>query len=226
MEHLHDGHRQRLREQFLTEGLDGFDDVTVLELLLFYAVPRRDTRPLAEAVLKRFGSLAAVIEARPEDLRAVPGLGEGAAMLLALLPQLLKRYWQDSSRPENVLTTTAQCGKYLTPLYFLEREEVVYLLCLDAKCKVLDCTLVHRGSVNAASISVRKIVETALRCNATSVVLSHNHTSGIALPSKEDIATTERIRTALDAVGIQLADHIIAADDDFVSMLESGYMKG
>ena len=111
------------------------------------------------------------------------------------------------------------------PYFFGERDEVVYLLCLDAKCKVLDCRMLFRGGVNSAGVSVRKIVETALACNATSVVLAHNHTSGIALPSKEDEATTRQIRTALDAVGILLADHIIVADDDFVSMADSGFFR-
>ena len=102
----------------------------------------------------------------------------------------------------------------------------MYLLCLDAKCKVLDCRLLSVGGVNTAAVSVRKIVEAALSCNATSVVLAHNHTSGIALPSAEDEVTTRRIAAALDAVGILLADHIIVADDDYVSMADSGFFRG
>ena len=117
-----------------------------------------------------------------------------------------------------VLDTTSKCGQYLLPFFHGEREEVVYLLCLDAKCKALDCVLIHRGGVNVASIAARKVVKAALDSNATSVVLAHNHPSGLALPSQEDKQTTMVLKAALDAVGVVLADHIIVADDDFVSM--------
>ena len=139
-----------------------------------------------------------------------------------MFPQVMQRYLHEQSAIGNILADTAQCGRYLLSCYFQEREEVVYLLCLDAKCKLLDCSLIHRGSVNSASVSVRKIVEQALRCNATSVVLSHNHVSGVALPSQEDLSTTQQLKTALDAVGITLTDHIIVAGDDFVSLRDTG----
>ena len=101
--------------------------------------------------------------------------------------------------------------------------ETVFLLCLDAKCKVLCCKEVGEGSVNSAAISVRRIVEVALASNATTVVLAHNHPSGLAIPSEEDIPTTRRVAAALNTVEIILADHIVVADDDFVSMVQSGY---
>ena len=109
------------------------------------------------------------------------------------------------------------------PRFFGRKVETVFLLCLDAKCKVLCCKEVGEGSVNSAGISIRRIVETALGANATSVVLAHNHPSGMALPSAEDIQTTRRVAAALNTVDILLADHIVVADDDFVSMVQSGY---
>ena len=142
-----------------------------------------------------------------------------------LVPCVCRRYLIDRTSYEQVLDSTEKAGAFLVPYFFGARDEMVYLLCLDAKCKVLDCRMLSVGGVNTASVSVRKIVEAALACNATSVVLAHNHTSGIALPSKEDEATTRQIRTALDAVGILLADHIIVADDDFVSMADSGFFR-
>lgn len=219
---IHGGHRARLREQFLRAGLDSMSDVQVLELLLFFAIPRRDTNPIAHRLLERFGSLAAVFEAPVTEISRVEGVGESAALLLALVPQAARRHLIDRAKFEQVLDTTEKCGRYLLPFFHGERDEVVYLLCLDAKCKVLDCRLLFRGGVNTAGVSVRKIVEAALTYNATSVVLAHNHVSGIALPSREDEATTRQIRTALDAVGILLADHIVVADDDFVSMADNG----
>ena len=224
MEIKHDGHRERLKQRFRDEGLTHFDDLNVLELLLFYAVPRRDTNPIAHALMDRFGSLRAVLEARPEDLAAVPGVGENAATLLNLLPQLLRRYWADSAPAGKTLTTTAQLGQYFMPIFFLERDELVYLLSLDARCKVLDCTLVNHGTVTTANVPVRRVVEIALRHNAASVVLAHNHVSGVALPSPEDIATTENIARALRAVGVELADHIIVSENDFVSLKDSGML--
>jgi len=223
MESIHQGHRQRLKERFCKEGLEHFSDIQVLELLLFYAVPRRDTNPLAHELLDTFGSLRGVLEASPDDLVSVKGLGEGAAQLLALIPQLLKRYFASTQGNEEILDTTTACGRYLVPRFFMAREELVYLLCLDAKCKLLDCRMLQSGTVNKVGISVRKIMEVALRMGATSVILAHNHTSGIALPSQEDLDTTRRLWSALNAAGIKLADHIIVAGDDFVSMRADGF---
>lgn len=225
MASIHQGHRARLKARFQKEGLSHFDDINALELLLFYAVPRQDTNPIAHALLDRFGSLAGVLDAREEDLMQIPGIGESAATLLHLLPQLMGRYLQQSQALGDILTTTTQCGQYLLPYFFSAREEKVYLLCLDAKCKILDCRLIHSGSVNTAGVSVRKIVEAALSANATSVILAHNHTSGIALPSEADKTTTRRLFQALDAVDVLLADHIIVANDDFVSMADDGFFE-
>ena len=123
---------------------------------------------------------------------------------------------------ETILNSTESVGQYLMPRFYAQRDEVVYMICLDAKRKVLNCQLMFHGSVNSAQINTRKIVENALLHNSTFVILAHNHTSGIALPSKEDIQTTTTIRRALEMVDVELTDHIIVADDDFVSMAESG----
>ena len=222
---LHTGHRARLKAQFLQAGLDAFTDIQVLELLLFYANPRQDTNPIAHRLLNQFGTLSAVLDAPVELLESVKGVGENAAQMLHLIQCVCRRYLIDRASYEQILDSTEKAGAFLVPYFFGARDEMVYLLCLDAKCKVLDCRMLSVGGVNTAAVSVRKIVEAALACNATSVVLAHNHTSGIALPSKEDEATTRQIRTALDAVGILLVDHIIVADDDFVSMADSGFFR-
>lgn len=226
MANIHDGHRERLRRRFREEGLSHFEDLHILELMLFHALPRRDTSPIAHALIEKFGTLAAVLDARPEDLMLVDGVSEKTALYLRMFPQVMRRYLYEQNAVGKILSTADQCGQVLLPCYYQERDEVVFLLCLDAKCKMLDCSPIHRGSVNAANISVRKIVEQALRCNAASVVLSHNHVSGVALPSQEDLNTTRQIRTALEAVGITLADHIIVAGDDFVSLKETGFFAG
>lgn len=225
MDNIHEGHRDRLRRRFREEGLSHFEDLHILELILFHALPRRDTSPAAHALLKQFGTLAGVLDARPEDLMRIEGIGENTALYLRMFPQVMQRYLHEQGGVGNILADTEQCGRYLLSCYFQERDEVVYLLCLDAKCKLLDCSLIHRGSVNSANISVRKIVEQALRCNASSVVLSHNHVSGVALPSQEDLSTTRQLTTALEAVGVTLTDHIIVAGDDFVSLRQTGFFQ-
>ena len=219
---IHKDHRKRVKNRFRREGLDNFDELHVLELLLFYGIPQGDTNPLAHRLLDRYGSLAQVLEAPAEELERVPGVGEHVATLLALTRDISRYYMVNRSAPCRILTTTTACGDYLVPYFVGRREETVFLLCLDTKCKVICCKEVGSGSVNSAAISIRKIVETALSANATSVVLAHNHPSGFAYPSNEDILTTRRLAVALDAVGILLADHVVVADDDYVSMVESG----
>ncbi|MCI8619832.1 MAG: DNA repair protein RadC [Oscillospiraceae bacterium] len=219
---IHEGHRARLKRRFWEEGLDNFDEINVLELLLFYAIPQKDTNPIAHALIRRFGSLSGVLEAPVNALEQIPGVGKHAATLISLTTAISRYYMVSRATTASILTTVSQCGDYLVPRFFGLRDETVYLLSLDAKCKVISCELVGHGSVNSANVPIRKIVELALASNATSVVLAHNHPSGIAIPSAEDITTTKRLATALDAVGIILADHIVVADEDFVSMADTG----
>ena len=222
---VHDGHRERLKERFRSEGLDGFTEVQVLELLLFYSVPRKDTNEIAHALLEKFGTLAQVLDANPADLENVPGMGSSSALFLKLLSAAGRRYQISRTESATILRTLEQCGAYLQPRFFGRKHEAVFLLCLDAKCKVLACKQVGEGSVNSAGVPIRRIVETALSANATMVVLAHNHPSGLALPSADDIQTTKRLAVALDTVEITLIDHLVFSDDDYVSMAQSGYFK-
>ena len=218
----HDGHRQRLRERFFEFGLVVFQDDQVLELLLFFAIPRQDTNAIARKLLKHFGSLSAVLEADSQELKAAGCVGEQASMLLQLIRPLARRYMLSCSEKGQLLNSTQACGEYLLPYFFGATEEQVYLLCLDARCRVLTCRLLQRGGINNASFSLRKVAETAIAAKASSVILAHNHTSGIALPSQADYVTTHQVQTTLDALDIMLADHIIVAGNDFVSMAETG----
>lgn len=220
---VHDGHRERLKEQFSEHGLDSFEDHNVLELLLFYSIPRGDVNPLAHTLIERFGGLAAVFDAPEDELMSVPGVGENTARLIKFIPQVSRRYLMSRTDFDGILGSPQIAGEYLLPYFFAERDETVYIVCLDAKRKVLACRRLFRGSVNSANISIRKIVETALLYNSTSIILAHNHPSGIAVPSHDDESTTRRIMSALEAVDVELCDHIIVADDDFVSMAESGF---
>lgn len=220
---IHSGHRERVRQRFLQEGLDSFSDIQVLEFLLFHTIPQKDTNPIAHALLEHFGSLSQVLEAPIEELTKIPGISQNTAVFLHLVTQVGRYYMNDRVNNIKVLPTLESCADYLVPCFFGRKNETAFLLCLDAKCKLLCCRKIGEGSVNATGISVRKIVELSLNANASSVVLAHNHPGGLAIPSEEDVQTTNRIASALRAVDIVLADHIIVADDDYVSMIQSGY---
>ena len=222
---IHDGHRSRLKERFRAEGLDNFNELQVLELLLFYCIPRQDTNPLAHRLLEHFGNLSQVLEAPIGELEKVQGMGPNAATFLHLVRDAGRYYHVSRAQRGDILITTESCGDYLASRFIGRRNETVFLLCLDAKCKVLCCKEVGEGSVNSASVPVRRIMEMALGANATTVILAHNHPSGLALPSTEDIQTTYRVAAALETVDITLADHIIVADRDYVSLLQSGYFN-
>ena len=220
---VHDGHIKRMRQRFLAEGLDQFTDVQILEILLFYCIARQDTNPIAHELLNHFGSLSQVLEAPVEELCKVDGIGENTAVFLKLITQVGRCYLTDRTSKSRILPTLDSCAKYLQTFFFGRNVETVYLLCLDAKCKMLCCKKISEGDVNSTTLSVRKIVETALSTNASSVVLAHNHPGGLAVPSNVDVQTTLRIADALQAVDVHFIDHILVTDDDYVSLAQSGY---
>ena len=218
---IHDGHRERVRQRYALEGLDSFNDINTLELLLFYAIPRRDTNALAHALLQKFGSLVGVFDASLDDLRAVEGMTDSAAVLIHLMIDLHRKYAIASSRTQ-IINSRYEAAAFLLPFFYGRRDEVVYLLCLDAKGKVLDCRALFEGSTNAVAVATRKIVEVALAVNASAVVVAHNHPSGVGTPSEQDIACTHRLFAALAALDIVLLDHFIVAENDYVSMYDDG----
>ena len=222
-DNIHAGHRKRLKERYLTEGLDNFNQINVLELLLFYCVQRKDTNPLAHRLLERFGSISDVLNASVEELMQVDGVTDHIATFLSMISDLNRYYLVNNATKVKIINTTEDTCKYITPFFENRKKETVFLMCLDAKRKVICCKNMGEGCVNSANISIRKIVETAINANATSIVLAHNHPGGLAFPSTEDLQTTLQIACALKLVDIILADHVIVADGDSVSLLQSGY---
>jgi len=222
---IHDGHRKRLREQFLEHGLDTFADHQALELLLSFAIPRRDVNPIAHGLMNHFGSFSKVFEASPQDLMEVPGVGEHAITLIRLVTETGRRYQLDRGKEDLILSDTKRMGNFVAPLFHGITDEVVYLVCLDGSLRVTHYEKMAEGSVNALSFSIRRAVEIALKRKAVYVVLAHNHPSGLAIPNVTDMSTTEQLTQALAPLGIRLADHIIVAGDDFVSMRDSGHLN-
>ena len=221
---VHDGHRAHMRQRFLTGGLEAYADHEALELLLYYAIPRRDTNPIAHALINRYGSLSAVLSAPVEDLQKVEGVGESAAVLIKLVPQLYRKARLADAAQTAILDSTRRAGAYLLELFAGETREVLYQLCLDQKGKLLACKRLSAGGVTSAELDIRALMENALLTSASVVILSHNHPSGLALPSQDDYVTTDRAREALATIGVKLADHIVVADGDCVSMSDSGYL--
>ena len=213
----------RLTRRFLLRDTDTLTDAELLELLLRFSTD--DAQVLTERILALYPNIAAVIEADADALRVIEGMDEQSMLLLRLVPELHRRYFLSRSQGESRLLSGTDFGRFLLPYFYGARDEMVYLLLLDAAGKVLNCRLIGHGSVNSANVPMRRLVLEALTANATGVVLAHNHPSGVALPSKEDINLTMRLRAALDALEILLLDHIVIADDDFVSMRESGYFR-
>ena len=225
MENIHQGHREKMRQRFLKSGLESFADHEALELLLYYAIPRRDTNPIAHRLMERYGSLTAVLSAPAEDLRKVEGVGESAAVLLKAAGQIGTRARLAEAAQNRPLSSVETVGAYLLERFAGETHEVVYELCLDRKGKLLACKRLHDGGAASAALDIRKVVENAILTSASTVILAHNHPSGIALPSDDDCAATTHAAQALQTIGVALADHIIVADNDFVSMAQSGYLS-
>lgn len=225
-ENLHAGHRRRKKEQFLKYGLDAFAPHEALELLLYYAIPRVDTNGMAHALLNRFGSLDGVFKAPVEELMRVEGIGENAALLLRLVPQMYKRSQTDLDKPGQAIKNSDEAGEFFKKYFWSERNEILLELCLDGKCRLLAWHKLSEGGAGGSAFNVRDAVRLALADNAMFVYLAHNHPSGVALPSEADCSATTAVETGLHTVGIQLLDHIIVAENDFTSLAASGMLRG
>ncbi len=223
----HDGHRGRMIRRFLENGLDGFQPHEILEVLLFFSVPRVNTNEVAHNLINIFGSLAAVFDAPFDELLKIKGVGRTSAVLLKLIPATSRAYVSDlmDTKRDVIIRSPADGARVLRARYIGRTVETVFLLCMDSKGKMVSCTLLHEGSVNSAEVNVRKIAELVLRHNASSVILAHSHPGGAALPSEDDLLTTKRIADFLGSIGVQLADHLIFDDTDYVSLADSGFLN-
>ena len=219
--HLHGGHRQRVKDEFRARGLEGWPDHRVLELLLFYAIPQGDVNGLAHDLIDRFGSLAGVLDASEDELRKVPGVGEHTSLLIQLIPAVGARYREQRSDLGELVQTPREAAALLEPYFFGARNEMVYILCLDGKCKLLGIRKVSEGSIYASDINIRRIVEEAMGLRAAAIYLAHNHVNNLAFPSAEDWQATDVIRAALAPVGLNLIDHLVFVDGDAVSLNQS-----
>lgn len=213
----HKNHRQRLKNRFLKDGFESFEPHNVLEFLLFFAIGRKDTNEIAHALIKRFGSVAGVLNASMEDLQSVEGIGEHSALFLHMLPQLFSYYVEDKIHEESITDQKTLFNYVSSKFWGLDHERVI-LISLNARLKVIAADVITVGSTTKASLEATQILEAAIKRRSKLVVLAHNHPQGYATPSMEDVAATKSIMKVLRVSGISLIDHIIYAPNGIMSM--------
>ncbi len=222
---VHDGHRARVRQRVLEEGVAHLPAHNVLEILLFFSRPRGDTNELAHRILDRFhGDIAAVFEASYEELLAIEGVGENTAFLLKLIPQVTSYYRSARVKEGLGLTSLETMREYFIPIFYGKHNEELHLISLDAAMRPISDTLISEGSVSASAVNVKRIVEAAIGSHAARVMLAHNHPSGVPRPSQRDEEATRAVQAALALVDIPLEDHIIVAEENLCSFRYNGIL--
>jgi len=215
---MHEDHRQRLRALFRSAGLESLQPHNVLELLLFYSIPRRDTNEIAHRLLDHFGTLVNVLDAAPEELCKVEGVGEASATLISFVAQLARRYLAEQSAEKRTFRSSQEFQRFVASRFLGEKNEAAYLFCLDNTARLLRQCKVSLGTKYAVSLDNRTLLETAFHHNATKVVLAHNHPNGLCAPSSDDVRLTEAAAKLYREVGIQLLDHLVVANGECFSM--------
>lgn len=216
----HSGHRKRLRKRAQTEGIENFEMHNLLELLLFYTIPRADTNELGHRLLDYFGSFSAVLDAQPQELMQVHGVGPETAQFLSLLPTVFRIYMNEKSEPVKKINDIEEVMDVFVPHFVGQKKEMLYMVCIQAGNKVGKCICLAEGTGSEVDIDTRRIVLEAINANAIGVVLAHNHPSGNAKPSTADRIATVRIANALNAVDIPLLEHFVYVDGRYTALSE------
>ncbi len=222
--HAAEGHRARLRARLLTAGPEALADHEMMELVLFLALPRRDTKPVARALIQRFGSFAAAIAAPLNELRAVEGMGDAGAAALKTVQAAALRLVRAEVADRPVLANWDRLMDYLSAVMARERVEHVRVLFLDGRNRLLADEAQARGTVNHTPVYPREVVKRALELHATAIILVHNHPSGDPTPSRADIEMTREIKTAATALAIVLHDHVIIGNGKWLSFRREGLL--
>ena len=217
---IHKGHRQKLKNRVLAGGLAGEAPHTILELLLFYGIPRKDTNPIAHELLDRFGSLSGVLRAGVEELKSVQGMTENAALLLHLILPVYAAYEEDLRRMPTLPESAAQIVDFMRPKLIGSTTEKAYLLCIGGNGKLLGLRKICEGDLSSAAIDLRALAAAVLETKAQDAILVHNHPNGVAAPSLQDIDATKQIVSFLDQMKVRLVNHIILSENDYCSMAD------
>ena len=215
---IHAGHRERLRAQVLSKGISGMPDHVVLEYLLFYTIPRVDTNPLAHRLIDRFGSLTGVFDADVSDLLRVPGVGKSTACFLKSFAMIHERYALEKIKG-NDRFSIEELAAFLKDYFLNKTDEEVFVFCLDNSGALIGKESVYHGSINSTYVCPRALLETVCRYGAVSIILAHNHPSGDAEPSREDIDLTRRLMDAFIPFGISITAHLVVAKDKYTDVV-------
>ncbi len=221
--HYH-GHRERLKERYISSGLGALQDYELLELLLTYAIPRKDVKPLAKNLIQQFGSITGVLDADTAELTEIPGIYKHTAVLLRLIRDTAARYTRQDALKRDLISSPGAAETYLRTLLKGRPEEEFHALFLDNGNRLIASELVHKGTVNRSAVYPRTIAKAALRHKATSVIIAHNHPGGSLTPSDDDMKATEAVRRALETIEATLLDHIIIAGNASFSWKEHGLL--
>jgi DNA repair protein RadC len=219
-----DGHRARMRTRLLTAGPDALADHEMLEMVLFLALPRRDTKPIARALLDQFGGFGAVIAAPLADLMRIEGLGEAGAAALKVVQAAALRLVRGAVMEQPVMNDWDKLMDYLVARLAHEKVEQFRVLFLDNRNRLLGDEMLGQGTVNHAPVYPREVVKRALELHANSIILTHNHPAGDPTPSREDIAMTRDIQRAAQALRIVVHDHVVVAGSRWVSFRQEGLL--
>ncbi len=219
-----EGHRERMRERLLRAGPEALADYELLEMVLYIALPRRDTKALARALLARFGSFAAALAAPPNDLRAVDGMGNAGTATLKVVQAAALRLVRAEVMARPVLGNWDRLMDYLHAALARERVEQVRALFLDNRNRLLADEVLGRGTVNHTPVYPREVAKRALDLQASALILVHNHPSGDPTPSAEDVAMTKEVTAAVTAVGVKLHDHVIVGNGRWCSLRQEGLL--
>ena len=221
--HYH-GHRARLRDRLLEKGPEALGDYELVEFILFGAQPRGDQRPVAKALLKEFGSLAAVLSAENERLRKVPGIGESSIAYLKVIREAASRLALEEASERSIISSWDRLLAYCRIAMGHEKIEQFRLLFLDKKNRLIADEVQQRGTVDHTPVYTREVVKRALELSATAIILVHNHPSGDPTPSRDDIAMTQEIKSAAEKLGIVIHDHVIIARNGHASFRALGLL--
>lgn len=214
---IHQGHRQRLKQKFLENGIEALKPHETLELLLFYSIPQRNTNDIAHELINRFGSLTAVFDAPVKSLCEVKNISENSAVLLKLIPQLL-RYYQVTPDKSLSMDNMDFVKKYFSSLYIGVKNEEFKVCCLDNNLQIISCNTLSVGSTNEVTVTARMVAKAAFDANSQHIIISHNHPDTFPKPSKEDIMLTNNLIGKLKPIGIDILDHIIVGKGEVLSM--------
>jgi DNA repair protein RadC len=217
-------HRERLRERFLKTGFEGFKEYEVLELLLTWAIPRRDVKPLAKDLIKTFGSLKGVVDASHEQLISVSGIKDRTATFIRSLKELIVVYQRSRLREGRQISSTGEILDYLGSAMSGLKDEQFRAVFLNSRNEVLADEVIHEGTVNQSAVYPRKVMERALHNNSTAVIFVHNHPGGQCKPSPQDIKLTKELVRVAQSLQITVHDHLIICKDSYFSFLERGMM--